>query len=85
MFQLLIRLTSQSSTTSTSIRVRRKQSSASSGRQTTGSFSLNEVFSTIGTPVRSPKALDQPVVARIGLRDGRSAGGRSRRRGSPPG
>ena len=41
--------------TSTSIFVRKKQSSASSGRQTTGSFSLNEVFSTIGTPVNSRK------------------------------
>ena len=41
--------------TKTSILVRRKQSSASSGRQTTGSFSLNEVLSTIGTPVRSRK------------------------------
>jgi hypothetical protein len=36
--------------------VRRKQSNASTGLQTTGSFSLNEVFSTIGTPVRSRKA-----------------------------
>ena len=42
--------------TSTSMLVRRKQSSASSGRQTTGSFSLNEVLSTIGTPVSSAKA-----------------------------
>src|ERR1700719_4269673 len=40
--------------TSTSIWVRRKQSSASSGRQTMGSLSLNDVFSTTGTPVRSP-------------------------------
>ena len=53
--------------TSTSILVRRKQSSASFGSQTTGSFSLNEVFSTIGTPVRSRKALDQAVIAWIGL------------------
>src|SRR5271166_2493450 len=37
--------------TSASIFVRRKQASASSGRHTTGSFSLNEVLSTIGTPV----------------------------------
>jgi hypothetical protein len=37
--------------TRTSILVRRKQSRASSGRQTTGSFSLNDVLSTIGTPV----------------------------------
>jgi hypothetical protein len=42
--------------TNTSIRVRRKQSSASLGSHTTGSFSLNEVLSTIGTPVSSPKA-----------------------------
>ena len=42
--------------TSASILVRRKQSSASSGLQTTGSFSLNEVLSTIGTPVMSLKA-----------------------------
>ena len=38
--------------TSTSMRVRRKQSSASSGRSTIGSFSLNEVLSSTGTPVR---------------------------------
>jgi hypothetical protein len=31
----------------------KKQSSASCGPQTTGSFSLNEVRSTIGTPVKS--------------------------------
>ena len=31
--------------------VRRKQSSASAGRSTIGSFSLNDVFSSIGTPV----------------------------------
>src|ERR1035437_6994128 len=48
--------TSQSSITSTSIFVRRQQSSASSGLHTTGSFSLNEVFSTIGTPVSPAKA-----------------------------
>ena len=42
--------------TSTSMRVRRKQSSASAGVQTIGSFSLKDVFRTIGTPVRSPKA-----------------------------
>src|SRR5213079_1335934 len=39
--------------TRTSIRVRRKQSMASSGLQTTGSFSLKLVFSTMGTPVMS--------------------------------
>src|SRR5260370_31710660 len=38
--------------TRTSIWVRRKQSSASSGRQTMGSLSLKEVFRTTGTPVR---------------------------------
>ena len=53
--------------TSTSILVRRKQSSASAGRQTTGSFSLKEVLSTIGTPVMPRKALDQLPVARVGL------------------
>src|SRR6266853_4736677 len=37
--------------TSTSIFVRIKQSSASSGRHTTGSFSLKEVLRTMGTPV----------------------------------
>jgi hypothetical protein len=42
--------------TKRSIRVRRKQSSASCGRQTTGSFSLNDVLSSIGTPVRSVNA-----------------------------
>jgi hypothetical protein len=35
--------------------VRRKQSIASSGLHTTGSFSLKLVLSTIGTPVISPK------------------------------
>ena len=42
--------------TSISILVRRKQSSASSGRQTIGSFSLNDVLSTSGIPVRSRNA-----------------------------
>src|SRR5262245_1710476 len=37
--------------TKKSIFVLRKQSRASFGLQTTGSFSLNEVFSTIGMPV----------------------------------
>src|ERR1019366_1766999 len=40
--------------TSTSIFVRRKHAIASSGRQTMGSLSLNEVFRTTGTPVRLP-------------------------------
>ena len=31
--------------------VRKKLSQASSGRQTTGSFLLNDIFNTIGTPV----------------------------------
>ena len=43
--------------TSTSILVRKKQSSASFGWQTTGSFSLNEVFRTIGIPVNSRNSL----------------------------
>ena len=38
-----------------SIFVLRKQSRASCGLQTTGSFSLNDVLSTIGTPVRARK------------------------------
>ncbi len=42
--------------TSSSIFVRRKQSSASSGLHTTGSFSLKEVFGTIGTPVNARNA-----------------------------
>src|SRR2546426_12474109 len=37
--------------TKISILVRRKQSNASSGLQTTGSFSLKEVLRTMGTPV----------------------------------
>ena len=37
--------------------VRRKQSSASSGRCTIGSFSLNDVLSSTGTPVRCSNAL----------------------------
>src|SRR5690242_6871311 len=40
---------------STSIRVRRKQSIACAGVFTTGSFSLKDVFSRTGTPVRSAK------------------------------
>src|SRR5207245_11702147 len=51
-----VRETMRLPSTRTSIRVRRKQSSASSGLQTTGSFSLNEVLRTMGTPVRSRKA-----------------------------
>jgi hypothetical protein len=50
------RCTIVSPITITSIRVRRKQSSASFGSHTTGSFSLNEVLSTIGTPVSLRKA-----------------------------
>src|SRR6516165_4237619 len=42
--------------TRTSMLVRRKQWSASSGVQTTGSFSLKEVLSTMGTPVMWRKA-----------------------------
>src|SRR6516225_10463814 len=41
--------------TNLSIFVLRKQSNASSGLQTTGSFSLKDVLSTIGMPVRSRK------------------------------
>jgi hypothetical protein len=41
--------------TSRSIFVLKKQSNASLGLQTTGSFSLNDVFSTIGMPVRARK------------------------------
>ena len=37
--------------TSRSILVRKKQSTASCGRHTMGSFSLNDVFNKIGTPV----------------------------------
>ena len=48
--------------------VRRKQSSACSGVSTIGSFSLNEVLSSIGTPVRPLERLDQAVVARVGSR-----------------
>lgn len=47
------RRTKTPSSTSTSMRVRRKQSRAWRGVQTIGSFSLKEVLSTIGTPVRS--------------------------------
>jgi hypothetical protein len=52
---LMDRSSTKSPITKASISVRKKHSSASSGRQTTGSFSLNEVLSTIGTPVRSRK------------------------------
>lgn len=46
----------RSPNTRQSMFVRTKQSSASAGVQTIGSLSLNDVFSTIGTPVRSRKA-----------------------------
>ena len=36
-----------------------KVGAASLGSRTTGSFSLNEVFSTMGTPVRSGSGLIQ--------------------------
>ena len=49
--------TIQSPITSKSIFVRKKQSSASSGLHITGSFSLNDVSSTIGTPVRNVRTL----------------------------
>jgi hypothetical protein len=42
--------------TKTSILVRKKQSSASAGLHTTGSFSLKEVLRTIGTSVNSRNA-----------------------------
>ena len=72
---------SVSPSTSTSILVRRKQSSASSGWHTTGSFSLKVVLSTIGTPVSSRKASIRRVVARIaGPGDGLQAA-RCRRHG----
>ena len=51
--------------TSTSICVRRKQSSASPGLHTTGSFSLNEVLSRHARQPR--KRLDQPVIPRVGF------------------
>ena len=44
-------------TPSASIRVRLKQSTACSGVCTIGSFSLNEVLSRTGMPVRRSKAL----------------------------
>ena len=50
------RSTTHSPITNKSIFVRRKQSSASCGVHTTGSFSLKEVFSTIGTPDSSRNA-----------------------------
>jgi hypothetical protein len=50
------RVTRKSPNTSASIFVRKKQSIASSGRQTIGSLSLNDVFSTTGTPVKSRNA-----------------------------
>src|SRR3954464_9880751 len=43
--------------TSTSMWVRRKQSSASAGRSTIGSFSLKDVFSSMGTPLTRSNAL----------------------------
>jgi len=50
------RVIRKSPRTSASICVRSKQSMASSGLQTIGSLSLNEVFSTTGTPVSSANA-----------------------------
>src|SRR6185295_16527260 len=55
--QRAARSTTQSPSTRRSIRVRRKQSSASSGVLTMGSLSLNDVFKSMGTPVASSKAL----------------------------
>src|ERR1700730_13354287 len=51
------RVIRKSPRTKASIWVRKKQSMASSGRQTMGSLSLKEVLSTTGTPVRFSKAL----------------------------
>src|SRR5207253_6066069 len=45
-----------SPSTSTSILVRRNVPAASSGVQQMGSFSLNDVFSSTGTPVARPNA-----------------------------
>ena len=50
------RQTNQLPSASKSILVRRKQSIASCGRQTTGSFSLKDVFRIIGTPVSARNA-----------------------------
>ena len=50
---------------SASIRVRLKQSIASSGLHTMGSFSLKLVFRMTGIPVLRSKALNQIVVQRI--------------------
>ena len=52
--------------TNLSIFVLRKQSNASSGLQTTGSFSLKDVLSTIGMPVRSRKISINSVISWIG-------------------
>src|SRR5439155_26528117 len=49
-------LTTQFPRYNTSIRVFTKQSIASPGVHTLGSFSLNEVFSTTGTPLSSWKS-----------------------------
>jgi hypothetical protein len=50
-----VRCTKMLPSTRTSIFVRRKHSSASTGRHTIGSFSLNDVLSTMGIPVISRK------------------------------
>lgn len=55
-FDASIRRTIQLPITSRSMRVRRKQSSASCGVHTIGSFSLNDVFRTIGRPVSRSNA-----------------------------
>ena len=52
-----LRLIIQSPIIKRSILVRRKQSSASSGLQTTGSFSLKEVFKIKGTSVIASNVL----------------------------
>ncbi len=54
--------------TSTSILVRRKQSSASSGRSTIGSFSLNDVLRSTGTPVSSPNRWMSVQYGRLSAR-----------------
>src|SRR5262245_26487896 len=55
-FQLSVLRTRNDPIASTSIRVRLKQSMASSGVQTIGSFSLKLVFKITGMPVRRSKA-----------------------------
>ena len=61
----LLHSTMKGPSTKTSILVRRRHSTASSGEFTIGPSSLNEVFSNMGTPVSSLKAWIKLPINRV--------------------